>query len=60
MKFSEVNWLSRKLIGSVVLFAAITTFLLIGKADVAQWMDFNKWIFLIYGAGNAISKFSSK
>jgi hypothetical protein len=56
MKFSEVNWLSRKLIITGVLFGCATLFLLIGKAEMTQWMDFSKWIFGIYAAGNVSDK----
>jgi len=60
MKFSEVNWLSRKLIGASILFIASIVFLVTGHCDMPQWMEFNKWIFGIYAAGNIGSKITNR
>ena len=60
MKFNEVNWLSRKLIITAILFISSTIFLLIDKATMQQWMDFCKWIFVIYAGSNTGSKLVRK
>lgn len=60
MKFQDVNWLSRKLIITVILFISATIFLLIDKSNMQQWMDFCKWIFVIYAGANTGSKWVKK
>ncbi len=56
MKLNDVNFLSRKLIVTAILFICSILFMIFDKATFSQWADFMKWIFGIYCAGNGISK----
>ena len=51
-----MNWKSRKLIVMLILFISATIFLILNKADFNQWANFNKWLFIVYGGANVISK----
>lgn len=35
-----------------MLFLTVTALLLLGMVDSSEWVDFVKWVFGIYAAGN--------
>ena len=51
---------SRKLFFAILLTVIMTVFVMIDKAIVQNWIDFEKWVFGLYAAGNIGEHMSNK
>lgn len=59
-QFTNTNWFSRKFIMSIVLEILTTVLLFIGTINQDSWVNMSKWIWIVYGGSNAISKLETK
>lgn len=48
------KWTGRKIVGFLVVFFAATIFFAVRYIESGQWIEFVKWLFLIFVAGNGL------
>lgn len=51
---------SRKLLFALTLFITSVCFVIFDQAAFSEWVDFTKWVFGIYAAGNVGEHLSTK